>query len=210
MLMFVLHAGVLMAQEGDRPSLLLAPWQGSAAPNMAAEMRAHLRSGLDSLALFDRVEWNALVDSSRMTREMSEGRREKLDCLQARQLAGVEDIEYVLCGGVSLTPEGFLLELELYEVASGVMEIASVVAENREALVERALARVREWGMDLLALPHELEVPYPAGVGPKATDLPPWSTFDSQVDTPSRDLIGRGSGEGDSGARTHREDQPVP
>lgn len=145
LLMSLLHVGLAGAQQGDRPSLLVAPWRGPAAPNMAAEISVQVRKALDSLALFDRVEWNALVDSSPATRDMSESRRAELNCLNARQLAGSEGIEYVLCGGVLLTPEGFLLELRLFEISGGTVQLGSIVAEDVEALVERALSQLREW-----------------------------------------------------------------
>jgi len=140
----VLPFGAADAQEPDRPTLLAAPWGGP--PNMAAEIGARVLGGLDSLGSFSRLGWDDLVDVSRFTRDLSETGRANLGCTQARQLAGVEDIEYVFCGRLLPTPDGLLMEVELWDIEAGSRtEFASLVARDREALATYALSRIERW-----------------------------------------------------------------
>ena len=137
--------GTANAQEGSPPSLVVAPWGGSA-PNMAAEISAGVVEAVDSLDRFERIEWDALLDSFRVTRDMSPTRRAGLGCIQGRQVAVAEGIDYVLCGSLRPTPEGILLELEIYDIGSGsTIELEPLVAQELELLVEHAVRQVRGW-----------------------------------------------------------------
>src|SRR5690606_19967300 len=103
-------------------------------------------SGIDSLGFFDRVDWGGLVDTSRATRDMPESRRAALGCIQGRQMAVMEDIEYVFCGRLLPTPDGIRIELELWDIeAAEKIAFSPLVTGDRNALVEHALARIREW-----------------------------------------------------------------
>jgi len=138
--------GAVDAQERDRPSLLVAPWAGP--PNMSAEVAARVLSGIDSLGAFERVDWDHLIISSRATRNMPESRRAELGCIQGRQLASAEDIDYVLCGALLPTPDGIRMELELWDVeasGSGWIEFHPLVAGDQETLIEHALTQIRGW-----------------------------------------------------------------
>lgn len=140
----LLLAGAAGAQEPDRPSLLVTPWGGSTAQNLAVEITDRVSSGVDSLGLFDPVDWDALLDSVRATREIPDPVR--ATCIVGRQLAALEDIEYVLCGGIGPTPDGLRLDLGLYEIDSGEgIRFSPIIANDRESLVEHVLAQLGEW-----------------------------------------------------------------
>lgn len=140
----VLPFGFMEAQEPDRPSLLVPPWSGSAAPNLAAEITQRVSSGIDSLGLFDPVEWDSLLDSLRPTLDIPDP--VQATCIVGRQLAFRESIEYVLCGEVGPTSDGLRLDFRLYEIGSGEeVRFPSIVANDQDSLVEHALARLSEW-----------------------------------------------------------------
>lgn len=140
----MLIVGAAGAQERERPSLLAAPWAGP--PNMSAEVAARVLSGVDSLGYFDRVDWDGLIDSSRVTRDMSENRRAALGCIQGRQLAVMEEIEYVLCGALLPSSDGIRIEFELWDMkASERIAFSPFVAGDQEALVDHALTQIRGW-----------------------------------------------------------------
>jgi hypothetical protein len=140
----MLPFGAVDAQEHDRPTLLVPPWGGPR--NMAAEVGARVLGGLDSLGSFARLDWDDLLDSSPVTRDLSESRRAQLGCTQARQMAVLEDIEYVLCGRLLPTPDGILMEVELWDTeASSRTELASLVATDQETLADHAIGQVQRW-----------------------------------------------------------------
>lgn len=136
--------GAADAQERDRPTLLAPPWAGP--PTMAAEVGARVLDGLDSLGSFLRVDWDGLIESSRLTRDLSEPRRADLGCIQARQLAGVEDVEYVFCGRLLPIADGVLMEIELWNIEAGTRaQFASLVAKDQDTLADYALSQVQWW-----------------------------------------------------------------
>jgi hypothetical protein len=148
-LLFVLQAGIAEAQDGSRGSLLVAPFASSAAPNMASQVTGDVRRGVGSLGLFDQVDWAALLDSSLVTREMTEEERAELTCINARQLAVREGIDSVLCGGIAPTPDGVLLELQVFRSSAGEgVRLEPVVAKDQKSLVVHTLEQLRAWGRE--------------------------------------------------------------
>lgn len=142
----ILPSGAVGAQERELPVLLVAPWAGPS--NMSTEVATQVLGGIDALGYFDRLDWDDLVDSSRVTRDMPEHRRAELTCIHGRQLATVESIRYVLCGALVPTPEGVRIELELWDVESGgagAHRFHPLVASDQESLVTHALTQIQEW-----------------------------------------------------------------
>lgn len=146
-LMVGTHAGAAGGQDLARPALLVAPFGSSAGPNMASGIEAAVRGRIDTLELFEPVDWASLLDSSPLTRSMPPDRRAELTCINARQLAAREGIDAVLCGRLDPTPDGVLLELDLFRTSSGErVRLESVVATDREALIRHTLEQLRAWG----------------------------------------------------------------
>jgi hypothetical protein len=146
-LLVVLQADIAEAQEGARWSLLVAPFASPDAPNMASQVTEEVRIGVGSLGLFDQVDWSALLDSSLVTREMTDEERAELTCISARQLAVREGIDSVLCGGMGPTPEGVLLELQVFRTSAGEgVRLEPVVAKDQKSLVVHTLDQLRAWG----------------------------------------------------------------
>ena len=142
----VFLSGAVSAQEPELPALLVAPWAGP--PNMSTEVAAQVLSGIDALGYFDRFDWDDLVASSRVTRDMPDHRKAELTCIHGRQLATVESIRYVLCGTLVPTPEGVRIELELWDIESGGADahrFHPLVASDQETLVTHALTQIQEW-----------------------------------------------------------------
>jgi len=141
----LLLAGGVGAQEPDRPSLLTPPW-GGYAPNLAVAISARTLSLVDSLGHFDRLDWDGFLDSTSLTRTMSESRRSELGCVQARQLAVAEDIDYVLCGMVLRGREGLQVEAALWDIAGNEASyFTSRPTNSRDTLVEEVLRQIRAW-----------------------------------------------------------------
>lgn len=142
----ILVSGAVGGQERERPSLLVAPWAGPT--NMATEVADRVLDGIDSQGHFARLDWDGLVASSRVTRDMPEHRRAELTCIHGRQLAVAERISYVLCGMLRPTPEGVRIELELWNIEAGGTDahrFRPLVASDQETLAAHALSQIQEW-----------------------------------------------------------------
>jgi hypothetical protein len=101
------------------------------------------------MGLFEVVDWEAMLDRSRVTRTMDDERRSSLNCINARQIAVVEHVEFVLCGGISTSSEGLVVEAAVFEVMSGGMiQLRSATLSDREAVVRHVLAELRRWRLE--------------------------------------------------------------
>jgi hypothetical protein len=116
---------------------------------MASQVTEEVRGRVDSLGLFDQVDWSALLDSALVTREMTEEERAELTCIKARQLAVREGVDSVLCGVMGPTPDGVLLELKVFRTSAGeVVRLEPVVAKDQKSLVVHTLEQLRAWGRE--------------------------------------------------------------
>ena len=57
--------GAADAQQSTRPSVVIVPWQGSEAPNLATEITARITTGVDEMGYFRQVSWDGLVGRPR-------------------------------------------------------------------------------------------------------------------------------------------------
>jgi len=115
---------------------------------MAAVVTAQIRERVDSLALFKQVDWHELLDRSPLTRTLGPERRAALGCVNARQLAVAEHIDLVLCGIISATPDGFVVEPMVFGAASGDQtNLPVATVPDRDALVNHVVAELRKWGI---------------------------------------------------------------
>lgn len=143
-LLLAVQAGTVTAQE----TLFVASFTSATAPNVASDVTDEVRAGIGELGLFDAVDWSTLLASSDATRAMPADERASLMCIQARQFAIEEGIDAVLCGAVGTTPEGLRLELEVHRTGGEVLCLEPVVSNERESLVDHALAEIRAWKQD--------------------------------------------------------------
>ena len=142
-------ASIVAGQDVPDPSLLIAPFGAAAAPNMAEAVTARVRERVDSLGLFNQVDWDDLLDRSPHTRTLDPGRRAALECVQARQLAASEHVDFVVCAVISATPDGFMVEPTVFDAASGDQtHLAVATVGDRDALVDHVVAELRKWGIE--------------------------------------------------------------
>lgn len=104
---------------------------------------------MDSLGIFELIDWDTLLDRSRATRALDARRRAALQCVNARQIAAVEGIELVLCGSITPTVDGFLVELTLYPIGSAEwVRLPDMLAPDQESAVQQILRELAEWGLN--------------------------------------------------------------
>lgn len=140
-------------------SVLIAPVASPAAENLASELTDRLRAGVNSFGSVDLRDLEALLDTHPLSRELDADRRDDLGCIHARQLAASEEVDEVVCGTLTPTEEGLLLELHLHGVGSGrTVQARPLVSSDREVLYRHALAEVAGWFREELPPPGALQV----------------------------------------------------
>ena len=145
-LLLAAQPGAVRAQGEPPMTVVVAPFYSSAALNLAVELTDGVRAGVDSISTFDQIDWAEMLDSSTLTRDMTAEERGELGCLQGRQLVHYEGIDAVLCGSVTTTPDGLLLEFSLHSasIPDGV-RFEPLVSTEAGPLLDHALGELRAW-----------------------------------------------------------------
>ena len=133
-------------QEKEPRTLFVAPFSAEAGANMAAEITARVRASLSATEGIEVGDWEAAVDRFSRARNLEAGALEPWDCVRARQVAAVQQIELLVCGVVRTTPDGFRAELQIVDLSHGAsIDLDPGVARDQDGLVDHMCDEVVEW-----------------------------------------------------------------
>ncbi len=140
----------LHGQAPDARSVVVLPFgfqEGPFVRDVDRAFAADVATQIDRSTTYRVLELDVLIDASPITREFNEEERTKFDCITARQVVQVENLDLLLfCGSVVVMRTGLGIEAVVFAPASGAeCWLRSAIVEDRDSAVRHVVAQFQEW-----------------------------------------------------------------